>query len=285
MLTKIKTYTPNPLFWELLAGGILLLAALTVLIVNLAKPAPAQPESTVTASTEPTGETVSELVENPLKPADFVYREDFLTCLTAPALLGIDVSEWQSQVDWQQVKAAGVEFVIIRAGWRGSELGVLTRDTLAQSHYAGAKAAGLKVGAYFFSQAISVEEAQADADFLLESIRDWELDMPAVFDWEHISDSYRTAQVDARLLTDITKAFCDRITKAGHKPMVYFNEAHSFDRLYLQELAAYDFWLAQYGDKLSYPYRVDMWQYTESGTVPGIEGKVDIDLFFPWTNP
>lgn len=282
MLTKIKAYTKNPLFWELLLGCILLLAAAIVLIVHLAKPAPkpAAPTET-TLFTEPTAATLPPLPENPLQPGDFAYREDYLTCLTAPSVLGIDVSEWQANVDWQQVKAAGVEFVIIRAGWRGSELGVLTRDTLAQSHYEGAKAAGLKVGAYFFSQAISLEEATADGDFLLEIIRDWELDMPVVFDWEHISDSYRTAQVDARLLTDITKTFCDKIATSGYKPMVYFNAAHAADRLYLQELTEYGFWLAQYDDQMDYPYRVDLWQYTESGTVPGIDGKVDIDLYFP----
>ena len=192
------------------------------------------------------------------------------------------MSEWQENVNWPQVKAAGVEFVMLRAGWRGSEQGLLFEDTLVQSHYAGAKAAGLQVGAYFFSQAVSVEEAVEEANFLLDIIKDWELDMPVVYDWEHIKDSYRTGTVDARLLTDCTKAFCDTVAKAGYTTMLYFNETQSFDLLYLNELTDYKFWLARYDDQLDYPDRVDMWQYTETGSVPGIQGNVDINLYFPW---
>jgi len=283
MLTKIKAYSRSPVFWELLLGSLLLLAAIIVLVVSLAKPKPTPTAPTQAVTTAPTQETTPpDPVQNPLQPEDFALVDGYLTCLTAPAMVGIDVSEWQAQVHWQQVKASGVEFVMLRAGWRGSEQGLLFEDTLAQSHYAGAKAAGLKVGAYFFSQAISTEEAAEDAAFLLEIIKDWQLDMPVVFDWEHLQDSYRTTAVDARVLTDCAKVFCDAVTKAGHQSMIYFNASLSFDRLFLKELTGYKFWLAQYDTQLNYPYRVDMWQYTETGKVPGIEGNVDIDLYFPW---
>lgn len=283
MPTKIKAVYKSLLFWEIVAGVVLLSCAVVILAVNLKKPAPAESTGTGSAYTEPTGATtLAPLIENPLRPGDFAFKEDYLACLTAPSVLGIDVSEWQKTVDWQQAKAVGVEFVMLRAGWRGSEQGLLFEDTLAQSHYAGAKATGLKVGAYFFSQAISEEEAVEEAKFLLDIIKNWQVEMPIVYDWEHISDTYRTDAVDVRLLTDCTKAFCETVAKAGYKPMVYFNTRQSFDRLYLNELTDYKFWLAQYDDALDYPYRVDMWQYTETGSVPGVEGNVDINLYFPW---
>ena len=106
--------------------------------------------------------------------------------------------------------------------------------------------------------------------------------MPIVFDWEYIDETSRTAKVDARTLTDCTKAFCDIIANAGYQPMVYFNANHSYDRIYIRELTEYPFWLARYDTVLDYPYKVDMWQYTETGSVPGISGNVDINLFFPW---
>ena len=283
MPTKTKAFYKTLLFWEMVIGGALLLCAAVILAVNLKKPAPAEPTGASSAYTEPTEATTPAApVANPLQPNDFAFKGDYLTCLAVPSVLGIDVSEWQENIDWQQVKAAGVEFVMLRAGWRGSEQGLLFEDTLAQSHYAGAKAAGLKVGAYFFSQAVSVEEAVEEANFLLDIIKDWKLDMPVVYDWEHIQDSYRTGAVDAQLLTDCTKAFCDTVAEAGYQPMVYFNSTLSFDLLYLNELTDYKFWLAQYSNILQYPHRVDMWQYTETGSVPGIGGNVDINLYFPW---
>jgi len=282
MLTKIKALYKSLLFWEIAAGVVLLVCAVVILAVHFTKPAPPEPTVETTVYTEPTQATQPTPPPNPLQPEDFAFQGEYLTCLTAPSVLGIDVSEWQAEVDWQQVKAAGVQFVMIRAGWRGSEQGLLFEDTLAQSHYVGAKAAGLQVGAYFFSQAVSVEEAREEAAFLLNCIQSWSLDMPVVYDWEHIQDAYRTNAVDARLLTDCTKAFCDAIVRAGHTPMVYFNATQSFDRMYLGELTDYKFWLARYDHRLDYPYRVDMWQYTETGTVPGIQGNVDINLRFLW---
>ena len=281
MPVKTKAFHKILRHWYWLAGGILLLCAVVLLTVELQKVDTVTPATTdpTTASTAP---TLPQPPFNPLQPGDFAFREDYLACLTAPSVLGIDVSEWQTQVDWQQVKAAGVEFVMLRAGWRGSEQGVLTVDTCAQSHYEGAAAAGLKVGVYFFSQSISPAEAVEEANFLLGIIKDWNLSMPVVYDWEYISADSRTGNMDARTLTDCAKAFCDTVAAAGYEPMVYFNTSQSFDLLYLQELTDYKFWLAQYRNALEYPYRVDMWQYTNTGSVPGIDGNVDINLFFPW---
>jgi GH25 family lysozyme M1 (1,4-beta-N-acetylmuramidase) len=171
---------------------------------------------------------------------------------------------------------------MIRIGGRGyGQSGTLYVDELAQSHYAGAKAAGLKVGAYFFSQAISVEEAREEARYALQLTEDWSLDMPIVFDWEIPVPEARTAGMDPRTLTDLQKHFCAVMEGKGYKPMIYFNWNMSSNLLYLTELEDYPFWLALYQDRMTYPYRVEMWQYTDRGRVPGIEGNVDLNIYIP----
>lgn len=239
-----------------------------------------EPESSEPPATDT---TLPPLAANPIRPEDITQNGTYLTCLTTQSVVGIDVSEWQgSNIDWALVKAAGIEFVMIRVGYRGYESGTLNVDTYAQRNYEGASAAGLKIGAYFYSQAINVREAEDEAAFVLDIIKDWQLDMPVVYDWEYVSAEARTGSATARTVTDCTKAFCNKIKAANLKPMVYFSTRHVNKRLYLSELTDYDFWFVQYSDALDYPYKVDMWQYTDSGSVPGIAGNVDINLYFPW---
>lgn len=261
--------------------GLGVLAVLLVAAVCLAAALGRDdPEPTEPSATE--GTTLPPPSENVFTPMDFGYKDGYLTCLSAESVLGIDVSTHQKEIDWAQVKAAGVEFVMIRIGYRGSEQGLLFEDEWAQRNYEGAKAAGLKVGGYFFSQSISPEEAVEEAGFAMDIISGWELDMPLVYDWEYISAESRTGNVDARLLTDCTKAFCDTVRAAGYKPMVYFNPTQSRKQMLLEELTDYGFWLAMYSEEMTYEYKVDMWQYTCEGTVPGIRGNVDINLYFPY---
>lgn len=285
--TPKKPLYKTAYFWEFAIGGLAVLFALIFVIVALTKPRQ-QPNTETTCTTAPT--VTTEATEatlpppeaNPIALGDFYMKGDYLACLSVPSVLGIDVSVWQQDIDWQQVKAAGVEFAMIRVGYRGSEQGVLLDDENAQRNYAGATAAGIKVGAYLFSQAISVEEAQEEAEYLLERIKEWNVEMPVVYDWEYIDEASRTAKVDARTLTDCTIAFCDQIAKAGYQPMVYFNADHSKNNVYIRELTDYPFWLARYDTVLNYPYKVDMWQYSETGRVPGIDGDVDLNLLFQW---
>lgn len=262
-------------------SGVGLVAMLTLFLAMLLLPktaleAPTLHETTTEATTLPPP------TENVFAPMDFGYQGDYLTCLTAKSILGIDVSRYQGEIDWQQVKDAGVEFVMIRAAFRGYGNGLLYEDAMAQANYQGAKAAGLKVGAYLFSQAISVEDAREEARYILDVTQNWELDMPLVYDWECLADDYRTVGVDARQLTDYTIAFCDTVEAAGYDAMVYFNPSQSRKQMYLAELTQYGFWLAMYTDQMEYPYKVDMWQYTNEGAVPGINGNVDINLYFPY---
>ena len=280
-----KTLIRKPAFWTVAISGFTVLFVLVFLVIALTRPVdrPQPPEETLGTElvTQSTEATLPPPEANPIGLGDFYMDGDYLSCLYTPSVLGIDVSFWQDTVDWGKVKEAGVEFAMIRAGCRYSESGNLDVDDFAQTNYQGAKDAGIQVGVYFFSQATSVEEAVAEADYLLDIIKDWQVDMPVVFDWE-IDPEGRTAKVDGRTLTDCTKAFCDRVKTAGYTPMVYFSKSQSLDTLYLAELTDYKFWLAHYDTVLNYPYKIDMWQYTETGSVPGISGNVDINLYFPW---
>ena len=171
---------------------------------------------------------------------------------------------------------------MIRAAFRGwGQAGVIKVDEYVHKNLQGADEVGLTVGVYFFSQATSIEEVDEEIDILLDIIKDHNITGYVVFDWEYVSEEARTADMDARTLTDCSLHFCKRIEEAGYEPMVYFNAYQGINLLELEELKAYDFWLARYTDRMNFPYRVRMWQYTDSGKVPGIKGKVDINVFFP----
>ncbi len=253
-------------------------AVLAVLFAVIFRPAP-EPE---VQATEPPVPTFAPPDPNPYGPEDFAEVDGYLTCVTGPCSRGVDVSEYQGIIDWEKTKSAGVEFAIIRVGGRGwGQEGRLYADSKAQEYYEGAKKAGLQVGAYFFSQATSVAEALEEARFALSLMEGWELELPMVFDWEYVSGSARTANVNARTLTDCTLAFCDAMEDAGLDAMVYFNPSQGRDLLHLEELTIYPFWLAMYDAPMNYPYEVEYWQYTEDGGVPGIQGDVDINLRLP----
>ena len=187
----------------------------------------------------------------------------------------------QGKIDWQQVADAGVEFVMIRVGYRGYDTGLLHQDERAQENYEGAHAAGLSVGAYFFSQAMTPSEAAQEARLALMMVDGWELTLPLVFDWEYVSEDARTALATQQIVTACAKAFCSAVEQAGHKSMIYCNPHVAETYLDLDTLADRDIWLALYADTLSYPYRVAMWQYTQTGEVPGIREKVDINILLP----
>ena len=196
--------------------------------------------------------------------------------------LGIDVSRYQEEIDWQQVSGSGIEFVIARVGSRGYTEGNITQDALFDSHASGAAEAGLQVGAYFFSQAVNVAEAKEEAQFVLDCLSGHEITGPVIFDWELIGGtSARTYSVEKGVLTDCAIAFCETIRAAGYTPMVYVGNTVGYLRLDLSRLTAYDLWYAQYDtDYPGFFYDFLIWQYTSKGSVPGIEGNVDMDIWF-----
>lgn len=218
--------------------------------------------------------------ESPYEPEDFVLVGDYLQCTKGGTVMGIDVSSHQGEIDWQTVAASGVKFAFIRLGYRGYESGTLHEDEFARTNLLGAKSAGLKVGAYFFSQAVDSQEAIAEAVYALEILSGFPLDLPLVFDWEYVSESARTGNVDRDTLTAATVAFCQVVDSADYRPMVYFNTSQGRFRLDLEQLGEYPWWLAKYSLDAEFLCRVDLWQYTDQGTVPGIYGNVDIDLMF-----
>lgn len=239
-----------------------------------------QTQEALPVETEASGRPVLDLEENPYTAEDFDFRGRYLECAAGPSKIGVDVSAWQGEVNWPLVKAAGMEFVMLRLAMRGSTEGGLWVDDYAQANYRGAKDAGLEVGGYFFSQALTPEEAIEEAEFILELVKDWKLEMPIVFDWEQTWG--RTSNMDPRTLTDCAKAFCQTIEAAGFEAMVYFNMNQAYEDLYLEELAEYDFWLALYESDMVFPYKVDMWQYSCTGSVPGVEGAVDLNIWFEY---
>lgn len=264
----------------------IVLAVLLLLAVLLPPRVQDDPQQTTVETTTVPPTTAEPTVPPPeagiYGPTDFQFDGDYLTCLSGESILGIDVSEHQREVDWKQVKAAGIEFVIIRVGFRGYETGLVKPDKRALEYYQGALDAGLDIGVYFFSQATTPEEAVEEAKFVLDFTAGWDLKYPVVYDWEYISATARTANVDRRMLTDCSIAFCEEIRSAGRSPMVYFNRLQGNTMLYLYELEDYPFWLAMYSYRMTYPYKVEMWQYTNEGSVPGIEGNVDINLWLEY---
>ena len=223
------------------------------------------------------------LAENPYGPEDLEYPDGFLTCTAGESRLGVDVSSHQGVIDWEAVADSGVEFAMIRIGFRGYLEGEINTDKMARENIEGAKAAGLDVGAYFFSQALTPEEAAREAAWCVAFLEGYGPEMPLVFDWEHVeSAEARTGGfTDRELLTVCARSFCDVVSAAGYEPMVYFNVYQARDLYDLTALRDCGFWLAQYVDGLDYPHAVDLWQYTESGEVDGIRGRVDLDLWLP----
>lgn len=243
------------------------------------------------APLEPTEEETEETTEptippesNPYTKYDFQYdRHNYLYCTRQDSYPGIDVSAFQGEINWKKVRASGIRYAMIRLGYRGYGMaGNMVEDEYARRNLREAQKAGLEIGAYFFSQATSIEEVDDEIFFFMQILGDTKLTMPIVLDWETITyDTARTDNVDARTLTDLQKHFCETMVDFGYQPMVYFNWNLASHKLYLNELEDYPFWLALYQDRMTYPFRVEMWQYTCTGTVPGVNGEVDINVFMP----
>ena len=240
------------------------------------------PEET-TVSTE---ETVAPTIPpdpNPYGRLDFQYqRHNYLYSLRTQSYAGVDVSAHQGDIDWKKVAASGIDFAMVRLGYRGyGKEGRLVEDDWAQKNLFEASREGLSIGAYFFSQALTFQEVEDEINFMLEILGDWTLDMPLVLDWEIPTADARTANMDATTLTELQLYFCQRVEALGYTPMVYFNWHQSENLYYLSQLEDYPFWLALYQDRMTYPWKVEMWQFTCTGSVPGIKGDVDINVYMP----
>lgn len=194
---------------------------------------------------------------------------------------GIDVSKYQGDINWKLVKDSGIDYAIIRLGYRGMNEGTLELDPYYEANIKGANEAGVDVGVYFFSQATTIEEAIEEADMVLEYIRDYKITYPVIFDTEVVTTyNARANNLPRDLRTDICIAFCETIKAAGYRPMIYANTRWMILGIDLERLTMYDKWYAYYGTTFTFPYQYQMLQYSDKGKVPGIAAAVDLDISF-----
>lgn len=191
-------------------------------------------------------------------------------------VLGIDVSKWNGNIDWAAVKASGVDYVIIRVGYRGSTAGALIDDSRFIANINGAKGAGLKVGVYFVTQAVNDVEAVYEASMVLDRIKGYSLDLPVFLDVE--PSGGRGDRIDKATRTSVIIAFCETIRSAGYSAGVYANKTWLDTKMDASQLGNYKIWVAHYSSVCGYTGRYDMWQYTDKGTISGITGSVDLNL-------
>ncbi len=216
--------------------------------------------------------------ENWLVRADgrYEYYDDNGQCISHT---GIDVARFQGDIDWKKVAADGIEFAMIRIGLRGYGTGKVLPDDNFEANIMGAKAAGLDVGVYFYSQAITEEEALEEAAFVLENLWGYEITMPVCLDVEWVSgDDGRANALTAEERTKIIHTFANAVQAAGYEVMIYGNMKTYLMMTNLREIQQYKMWLAYYNIPSYYPYEYYMFQYSESGKVDGIKGKVDLDV-------
>ena len=194
--------------------------------------------------------------------------------------LGIDVSKWNKEIDWDKVKNAGIEYAIIRAGYRGSVTGSLVVDPYFEANIKGASASGIPVGIYFFTQAVNEVEAVEEASAVLELVKKYDISYPIFIDTEGAGGNGRADALDPETRTQVCEAFCRTIENAGYRSGVYASRNWYNNNLYTNRLENYCIWLAEYRSAPLYQGYYQMWQYTSKGAVDGIEGNVDMSISY-----
>jgi len=194
---------------------------------------------------------------------------------------GIDVSKHQGEIDWAKVAADGVEFAFIRVGNRGYGSGAIVDDPQFEANIVGAISNGIRVGVYFFSQAITEEEALEEAGYVLERVAPYKITCPIVLDVEKVSDSEaRMNKISKEQRTANTLTFLKAVEAAGYKTMLYHNMEMATLKMDMTQLEDYEKWFAYYNKELYYPYAYSVWQYSDKGKVDGISGDVDMNISF-----
>ncbi len=198
--------------------------------------------------------------------------------------LGVDVSFHNEEIDWQKVKNAGIDFAMIRVGYRGYKTGEIHEDSRYRENMVNAAQAGLKLGVYFFSQAVSPEEAEEEARYVLYMVRDHYLGMPIAFDMEEVTETDRIRDLTNEDRTEIAAAFCKTIRDAGYIPIIYGSERWLTDKINMEDLQDdYGFWLASYHEvsvSTDFPFVFDIWQYYNRTAIDGIDTDTDINIWF-----
>lgn len=228
-------------------------------------------EEEIDAEAEDTAQVVDDADKTEIKGVQAV---------SGTASLGIDVSKWQGEIDWDKVKNDGIEFVIIRCGYRGSVTGTLVEDPYFEQNIRGATAAGLQVGVYFFTQAVNEVEAVEEASMVVSLIRDYELTYPVFIDTEGAGGNGRADSLSVESRTAVCEAFCTTVENAGFEAGVYASRNWYNKNLETASLENFVIWLAEYRSVPIYQGYYQMWQYTSKGSVNGISGNVDMNISY-----
>lgn len=216
--------------------------------------------------------------EQVIQGAKYNFASDGSLVTGSNGTVGIDVSKWNGKIDWNAVKNSGISYVIIRCGYRGSAQGSLIEDPRFETNIKGAIAAGLKVGVYFFTQAVDEMEAVEEASMVLDQIRNYKISYPVFLDVE--ASGGRADKIDKATRTAVCKAFCQTIQNGGYTAGIYANKTWLESKIDAGSLSAYKIWLAQYASKPTYKGRYDLWQYRSTGSVSGISGNVDFNISY-----
>ena len=209
---------------------------------------------------------------------EYTFAEDG-SLMQNSGIRGIDVSRYQTNIDWNAVAASGIEFAIIRVGYRGSATGVLVEDPYFKKNIAGATKAGIKVGVYFFTQAVTEAEAVEEASMAMSLVSGYRLSYPIFIDTESASNG-RANGLSRTARTAVVKAFCQTVQNGGYRAGIYASKSWYNDQLKMSSLGGYYVWVAQYSSKCTYTGKYDMWQYSSKGSVPGITGNVDMNISY-----
>ncbi len=219
------------------------------------------------------------------KPDQFLERNGIITYEGGDSFVGINVNEQMGEIDWNQVAESGVDYALIRVGYREYKTGKIVSDSNFEANIQGAIDAGLPVGAYFFSKAVTDAEAEEEANFVLEKIRGYTVTYPLAYYWTYgINDDGsknqddRTIRCNGDQITGFIGTFCQKASAAGYTASYYCDKSMGYESLDLEALRDYDMWYAEYREVPSFYYNFTIWQYTKEGKVPGIEKDVPIDL-------
>ena len=267
------------------AGALALSAAMLLTLAACGEPEPDPHEGMAYVNTGANwewiypaeGVAVSDFTQD-----DFTTNADGLPEYTGDAYdtrLGVDVSFYQGEIDWEAVAADGVEFAMIRCGYRGSESGTIVVDEQLENNIEGALAAGLDVGVYFFSQSTGAIEAAEEANFVLDLISGYDITMPVAFDWEPLEGS-RAEDIDRSELTASAVVFCEMVKDAGYTPCVYLYRYTGYYEYMMERLADYELWVGALGSWPDFYFRHMLWQFSMTGRVEGIDADVDLDYQF-----
>ena len=211
----------------------------------------------------------------------FVYKDGLMSYLDSSykTMTGIDVSSFNKEIDWNSVKNDGINFAMIRCGFRGGEDGILYDDPRYEEYMEAAKKAGLSVGVYFYSRAITTSELDEEVEYVLNRVKGYSLDFPIAYDMEYYNDAGRIVELSKKEKTKMALRFCEKIEAAGYVPMVYGNMSWLYNDVQFGRVSKYLIWLASYSQTCTMEDEFKMWQYSSQASVQGIDGVVDIDLW------